>query len=217
MASNMIKVIVADDHELFRDGIIRLLNKQKDMDVVAEASNGEQLVQLTQKHLPDVVVMDIQMPVMGGIEAARVITAKFPATSIIALSMIDNPYIIAEVMDAGAIGYLLKGAPKLEMLEGIRAVSKNETYYCSGTTQKIANALGSQSIQPGKSLKKIQFTHRQKQLMQLICQGLSGPQISQKLNLSERTIEGYRIALLAKTGCHNSAHLVFFIMQNNLL
>ena len=77
MASNTIKVIVADDHELFRDGIIRLLNKQKDMDVVAEASNGEQLVQLTQKHLPDVVVMDIQMPVMGGIEAARVITANF--------------------------------------------------------------------------------------------------------------------------------------------
>lgn len=116
---NIIKVIIADDHELLRDGISTLIKTYKDIEVVAEASNGEQLIQLVEKYSPDVILMDIQMPILDGIEATRIISKKFPGVGIIALSMMENVYKIADIFAAGASGYLLKDAPKSEVIEGI--------------------------------------------------------------------------------------------------
>lgn len=213
---NIIKVIIADDHELLRDGISTLIKKYKDIEVVAEASNGEQLIHLAEKYSPDVILMDIQMPIIDGIEATRIITKKFPGIGIIALSMMENVYKIADIIAAGASGYLLKDAPKSEVIEGIRAVNDHKTYYCKGASQMIAAALGSHTLHPGNSIKQLRFTPREKEISNFICEGFSTQEISEKLHLGTRTIEGYRTRLLQKTGCHNTASLVFYIMQHNL-
>ena len=213
---NIIKVIIADDHELLRDGISTLIKKYKDIEVVAEASNGEQLIHLAEKYSPDVILMDIQMPIIDGIEATRIVTKKFPGIGIIALSMMENVYKITDIIAAGASGYLLKDAPKSEIIEGIRAVNDHKTYYCKGASEMIAAALASHTLHPGKSIKQLRFTARDKDLMNLICDGLSAQEIAEKLHLSIRTVEGYRTRLFQKTGCHNTAGLVFYIMQNKL-
>ncbi|MGN6533239.1 MAG: response regulator transcription factor [Ginsengibacter sp.] len=220
MTQNPIRLIIADDHEIFRDGVITMLNKYEDIKVIAEATNGEQLVQLARKHLPDVILADIQMPVMDGIEATRIIREKFPAISIIALSMMDNAYMITDMQDAGANGYLLKSALKAEIIAGIRAVSKNREYFCSGSSQKLAAALSVNSCTSGSSGKKpvkgLRFSQKEKEIIGLICDGLSTTEISKKLFLSASTIENYRSSLHQKTGCKNAAEFGFYISENKL-
>jgi DNA-binding NarL/FixJ family response regulator len=220
MKQKSIRLIIADDHEIFRDGVITMLSKYEDIEVVAEASNGQQLVQLAGTHLPDVILADIQMPVMSGIEATRIITEKFPSIAIIALSMMDNSYMIADMSAAGANGYLLKSALKAEIIEGIRAVSKNKEYFCSGASLKLAASLSANSCTSGRSgkkpLKALRFSQKEKEIIRLICNGLSTTEISKKLFLSVSTIENYRASLLQKTGCKNVAEFVFFVSQNNL-
>lgn len=220
MKPNSIRLIIADDHEIFRDGVITLLNKFEDIEVVAEASDGQQLVQLAERYLPDVILADIQMPVINGIEATRIITQKFPAIAIIALSMMDNSYMISDMIHAGANGYLLKSALKVEIIHGIRAVSKNKEYFCSGASQKMTTALTKNSFKTGgptrSCIRNLRFNQREKDIIRLVCAGLSGPEMSKKLFLSPKTIENYRSRLLQKTGCKNTAEFVFFISQNNL-
>jgi DNA-binding NarL/FixJ family response regulator len=220
MKQNPIRVIIADDHEIFRDGVITMLNKYEDIQVVAEASNGEQLVQLAGTHLPDVILADIDMAFMNGIEATRIVTEKYPAISIIALSMMDNSYMIADMIQAGANGYLLKSALKAEIIAGIRAVSKNREYFCSGASQKLAAALSMNNCTSDhggkKTVKGLTFSQKEKEIIRLICDGFSTVEISKKLFLSPSTIENYRSSLLQKTGCKNVAEFVFFVWQNNL-
>ena len=212
MTQNKITLIIADDHEILRDGIKTALNKYEDIEVVAEASNGLQLLELAGKYLPDVILMDIQMPLMDGIEATRIITEKFPAIAVVALSMVDNCYKIADMTAAGATGYLLKSALKAEIVEGIRAASKNKEYFCSGASQKLAAACN----RVKKSVKELRFSEKEKELIRLICDGLSTIEISKKVFLSASTIENNRAALLQKTGCKNAAEFAFFIGQNEL-
>ena len=220
MTQNKITLIIADDHEILRDGIKTALNKYEDIEVVAEASNGLQLLELAGKYLPDVILMDIQMPLMDGIEATRIITEKFPAIAVVALSMVDNCYKIADMTAAGATGYLLKSALKAEIIEGIRAASKNKEYFCSGASQKLAAALSMNNCTSDrrgkKAVKGLTFSKKEKEIIRLICDGFSTVEISKKLFLSPSTIENYRSSLLQKTGCKNVAELVSFVWQNNL-
>jgi DNA-binding NarL/FixJ family response regulator len=216
MRPELITLIIADDHEITRDGISTMLRKFKDIEIVAEASNGQQLIQLAERYLPNVILTDIQMPIMNGIEATRILTKRFPAIAVIALSMMDSPFLISEMMHAGANGYLLKGDPKDEIIEGIRAVSKNRDYFSSGASQKIAGAIIYNPSDAAGSVKKIRFTKRQKELLKLLCEGLSTRKISKSLFLSPKTIENYRSNLLAKTGCKNAPELAFFIAKNGL-
>jgi two-component system, NarL family, response regulator NreC len=220
MTQNQIRLIIADDHEIFRDGLITMLNKFKDIEVIAEASSGEQMVQLAEKLLPDVILADIKMRGMSGIEATRIITQKIPAIAIIALSMFDNSYVIADMMHAGAKGYLLKDTPKDKIIEGIRAVSKNKEYFCNGASQKLAAALSQNSCTSDhgekKPVKSLRFSQKEKEIIRLICDGLSTPDIAKELFLSVRTIENYRASLLQKTGCKNAAEFAFYVSENNL-
>lgn len=219
MDPNLITVIIADDHEFIRGGVMAILNKSSDIKVIAEASNGEQAVQLAEKYVPDVILMDIQMPGMNGIEATRMITKKLPSIGIIALSMIDNSYMIAEMMHAGANGYLFKDASKEEVMEGIRAVSRNRDFFCKRASEKVKAALSSNSNEtdsPKRSLKSLRFSDREKQITRLLCLGLTSTQISKKIFLSCSTVENYRARLLLKTGCKNTAEFASFVSKNNL-
>jgi DNA-binding NarL/FixJ family response regulator len=218
MNQELITVMIADDHEFIRGGVMAILNKSADIKVVAEASDGEQAVQLAEKYLPDVILMDIQMPGMNGIEATRIITKKMPSIGVIALSMMDSSYMIAEMMHSGANGYLFKDASKEEVIEGIRAVSRNRDFFCRRASEKVKAVLSpvNEADSPKRSLKSLLFSEREKQITRLLCLGLTSAQISKKIFLSRSTIDNYRARLLQKTGCKNIAEFVSFVSKNNL-
>lgn len=215
-ATNKIKIIIADDHALLRQGVIDFINEHEHLTVIAEASNGMQLLQLARKLVPDVIITDIFMPEMDGREATRVIAKELPSINIIALTMVDNAFMIADMMKSGAIGYVLKASIKAEIIDAIEAVVKHTVYYCEGATQKMTEALTSENPYQLETIKGMAFTKRQIEIIKLICKGFSSQEIAEKLNLGYRTVENYRSKILLKTGCNNSASLVFYIMQNNL-
>jgi len=211
-----VKIILADDHEIFRDGFHSLLKNQTGIVLLAEAANGQQLVTLTAKHLPDVVLTDIKMPVMDGIEATRIITEKYPQVGIIALSMFNDDKLIIDMLEAGAKGYLIKNAHKTEIIDAINTVAQHNQYYCSATGIKLTQLIANSRFNPNDPNSKMIFSDKEKEVICLICQEFSNKEISLALHLSIRTIEGYRERILQKTNSRNTAGIVVYAIRNNI-
>lgn len=212
-----IRIILADDHEIFRDGFKAMIKKQPSVALIAEASNGEELVELTRTLQPDVVVTDIKMPKMDGLQATKILSSEFPALGIIALSMIDEENLILEMMEAGARGYLLKNAHKDEIVEAIKAVNGGLIYYCDGTSAKLTRMIAKNERIPFiRRTPKPEFSEKEINVIQYICQEMTNKEIADKLNLSIRTIEGYRDRILEKIGARNSAGVVVYAIRNNI-
>jgi len=133
-----IKLVIADDHEIYRDGLKIMLRRQPDIEVIGEAANGRELIALIERTKPDIVLTDIVMPVMDGIDATRLLRQQYPSINIIALSMFDQDNLIIEMLESGAKGYLLKNADKAEIIDAIKSVYKDIPYYCRSTSVKLA-------------------------------------------------------------------------------
>lgn len=214
---NSIKIVLADDHEIFRDGFKAMLKKQPSVELIGEAANGEELIQITHRLKPDVVVTDIKMPKMDGLEATRVLSKELPGIGIIALSMIDEETLIVDMMEAGAMGYLLKNAHKNEIIEAIKAVNSGNVYYCNGASAKLTRMIAkSDRIPFNKKASKVEFSQKEIDVILYICQEMTNKEIADRLNLSIRTIEGYRDRLLEKIGAKNSAGIVIYAIRNNI-
>jgi len=207
---------MADDHEIFRDGFKLMLSRNKDIQLVAEAENGRELLELVGFHLPDVVVTDIKMPIMDGIEATRVIKSKFPDIGIIGLSMFDEDDLIIEMLDAGALGYLLKNADKDEVAAAIQAVFRGEHYYCRSTHAKMMQLIAKSRYNPYSKKEKITFTDKEIEVIQLICQEYLNKEIADKLKVSVRTIEGYRLRILERMQVKNTVGLVVYAIKHGI-
>jgi len=217
MKTKQIKIILADDHEIFRDGFKSMLRKQPSIEMIGEAANGDELVKLTRQLLPDVVVTDIKMPKMDGLEAAKIIAREFPRIGIIALSMIDEESQIIDMMEAGAKGYLLKNAHKNEIVNAINAVYDGEVYYCNETSSKLSRLIAANEKIPFiRKKEKIEFSDKEIDVILLICEQLTNKEIAQRLNLSIRTIEGYRDRIQEKIGARNAAGIVVYAIKNNI-
>lgn len=212
-----IKIVMADDHEIFRDGFRLMLTKQPEIILLAEAENGRELVDITRQYQPDVVITDIKMPVMDGIEAARKITEEFPAIGIIGLSMFDEDDLIVDMLEAGAKGYLLKNAGKEQIKEAIKTVSEGDPYYCKTTSNKLTQMIAKSRFNPYKKAMKVEFSEREREIIALIAKEFSNKEIAEKLFLSIRTVEGHRLKILEKTGVKNTVGLVVYAIKNNLL
>ena len=145
-----ITLLIADDHEIFRDGLALMLSKQDDIKLLAQAENGKELIELTEQYQPDVVLTDIKMPRMDGIEATRILVQKFPDLKIIALSMFDEENLIVEMLESGAKGYLLKNADKHEILEAINSVYEDKAFYCKTTSARLASMIVKSRFNPYK-------------------------------------------------------------------
>ena len=211
-----IKIILADDHEIFRDGFKVLLRKQKEVALIGEASNGEELVEVATALKPDVVITDIKMPRMDGIAATRQLTSLMPHVGVIALSMFDEESLIVDMLEAGAKGYLLKNAPKVEILEAIRSVYQQQTYYCASTSGKLAQLIAKSSFEGGRKEKVPEFTERELQIIRLVCQEKTNKEIAEELFLSVRTIEGYRDKIQEKIQAKNAAGVVIFAIRHKI-
>ena len=211
-----IKIVIADDHEIFRDGFKVMLRKQEDVQIIAEAENGRELLQVVEQHQPDVVITDIKMPLVDGIEATRAIKSRWPHIEVVALSMFDEENLVVDMLEAGAKGYLLKNTHKAEVVQAVKAVYKGDTYYCNATSTKLAQMIAKSHFNPYKNSKKPTFTEKEVEIIRLICQELSNKEIASQLNLSTRTIEGYREKILEKIDARNIAGLVIYAIKNNL-
>jgi DNA-binding NarL/FixJ family response regulator len=211
-----IRIVIADDHEIFRDGFKLMMKKQSEIEIVAEAENGRELLELTHQHLPDVVVTDIKMPLMDGIEATKQIKAKHPEIEVVALSMFDEENLVIDMLEAGARGYLLKNTHKEEVVQAVTAVHKKETYFCKQTSTKLAQMIAKSRFTPYKPVKKPGFNDRELEIIKLICQEFSNKEIANKLSMSIRTVEGYREKILEKIEAKNVAGLVVYAIKNNI-
>jgi|SRR6185436_5896703 len=208
-----INIVIADDHEIFRDGFRVLIKKFQEIKLVGEAENGKELIEIVEKLKPDVVLTDIKMPKMDGIEATQYLTRTDSAINIIALSMFDEDNLIIDMLEAGAKGYLLKNADKQEIIEAITTVNKGKTYYCKSTSAKLMQMIARSKFNPYKKSQKAQFKEKELEVIRLICDQHSTKEIGDKLNLSTRTIEGYRERILEKMDVHNTAGIVVYAIK----
>lgn len=211
-----IRVVMADDHEIFRDGFKLMLSKHKDIQLVAEAENGRELIELVGLHSPDVVVTDIKMPILDGIEATKAIKSKFPEIGIIGLSMFDEDDLIIEMMDAGALGYLLKNADKDEVSAAIHAVFRGDHYYCRSTHAKMMQLISKSRYNPYSKREKITFSEKEIEVIQFICMEHTNKEIADKMNVSVRTVEGYRLRILERMQAKNTVGLVLYAIKHGI-
>lgn len=213
----VVRVVIADDHEIFREGVKLTLSKLPEVSTLAEASNGLQLIELVNKHHPDVVITDIKMPQMDGIEAVRKIKSKHPDIGIIALSMFDQDDLILDMLEAGANGYLLKNADKDEIAEAIRSVAVGDPYYCKTTNSKLARLIAQSRFTPYNRKVKPNFSDKELEIIELVCRELTNKEIADKLFMSIRTVEGHRQKILEKMEVKNTVGLVIYAIQNGLV
>lgn len=212
-----IKIIIADDHEIFRDGFKLMLSGQPDIQLVGEAENGVELIQMVADKMPDVVVTDIKMPLMDGIEAAQKISEQFPGVGIVGLSMFDEDELIIDMLEAGAKGYLIKNANKEQIREAIRTVYDGDPYYCKTTSRKLTEMIAKSKYNPYKKKPKIEFTDREIEVIELVCREMSNKEIAEKLFLSIRTVEGLRLKISEKMNVKNPVGMVLYALKNGLV
>ncbi|MBU2649456.1 MAG: response regulator transcription factor [Bacteroidetes bacterium] len=214
MSQQMIDIIIVDDHEIFRNGLKMVINKLKYARVIGEAANGKEFIQLLEKKEPHMVFMDIEMPVMNGIEATRKALEDYPDLKIAALTMFNDEAYIESMLEAGARGFLLKNINKDDLEQAIRTLARGHTYYSNELwdffTRKVKD-----DHKTGKD--EISFTRREMEVLQLMGEGLSNKEIADKLFISERTVVGHKSNLLSKTNCKSTIGLLSYAIKNKLI
>jgi DNA-binding NarL/FixJ family response regulator len=209
-----IRVIIADDHAVYLDGLEMLLSKDNDIEIVGTAAEGSRLVHLTKQLVPDVVLTDLKMPGMDGIEAIREITALGLATGCIALSTFDSDALIVEALEAGAMGYITKNAQRGEIIEAIKTVNEHQAYYCRTTSLKLARQIANSNFNPFKKRNAPSFNDVEKEIIRLICEENTSEEIGNRMFIPKRTVEGNRAKILEKAGVRSPIGLVIFAIQN---
>ncbi len=211
---NEIKVLIVDDHEIFRLGLKKILNRIKNIRVVGEAANGKEFLNQLADLEIDVVLLDIEMPLLNGIEAARIAKNIKPKMKIAALTMFNQDEYIQSMLDVGVQGFIMKNITKDELNTAIHNLHKGKTYF----SEEIWEFFSKKIVQKENPLPaNIRFTKRQKEILKLICEGSDNSSISKQLFISERTVIGHKSNLLAKTNCRNIASLIVYSVKNKLV
>lgn len=214
----MIRVIIADDHEIVREGLKQILEKNTDIAVVGEAKDGMEAVNICKKLKPDIIIMDIGMPVLNGIEAAEEIFAKNPddgGTRIIILSMYADDTAIMRSLDVGVSGFLLKTGDSKELVAAIRAVAKGQSYLTPGISAKVLECMRFKKYSPKTGLALL--TLKEKHILQLIAEGKSTKEIANMFNKSFHTIKTHRNHIMEKLQLRSIAELTRFAIENKLV
>lgn len=215
---NSIKIVLVDDEILFRKGVFFLLDREKNIEIIAEASNGVELVTFLNENEnhPDIVIMDLKMPLLNGVEATKIIHKEYPQIKIIALTSYDSSSFIANMINVGAVSYLVKNTTPQELLKTINEVAVKGFYYNEKVLKVIQQTISS-SKNSKSALNNNYLTNREVEVLQLICEQRTTAEIGEKLFISPRTVEGHRNNLLLKTESKNSAGLVVYAIQNEIV
>ena len=207
-----LKVIIVEDHSIFREGLKKVLEKINNVEVIGEAENGAIFLELLKKGIPDIVLMDIKMPVMGGIEATEKALQLYPNLKVIVLSMFGEEEYLYTLIMHGISGFLLKNTSNVTLGRAIQMVSEGQQYFSPELNGKLAKRLKQYSSQEIP-----QFTPRETEVLQLLAKGFNTEEITAKLYISKRTVEGYRTKLLQKTDSNNTINLIIFALRNKLI
>ena len=208
-------IILVDDHLILRQGIKSLITAENIAKVIGEASNGIELLELLKKHKPDIVIMDIDMPHMNGMEATQKALEMIPELKIIAFTMFGDEEYYYKMIDLGVKGFILKSSGIAELENAINGVMLGESYFSPEVLRKIINSMG-RNKQVKNSL-NVEFTSREIEVLQQICLGLNNDEIAEKLFISPKTIKSHRSNLLGKTGCKNTPTLILYAIKNNIV
>ncbi len=210
-----LRILIADDHELMRRGVRSLLEAEAGWKVVGEAADGQELVEKTEKLRPDVVVLDISMPRLNGLEAAHRIKKILPEVKILILSMHDSEQLARSVLDAGARGYIAKSDTARDLVIAIEALRRNKTFFTPKVDQLVLDSF----LRSASTKKTLQnpLTSRQREIVQLLTEGKSSKEVAALLNLSIKTIETHRANIMKRLHCHSFSDLVFYALRNNII
>jgi DNA-binding NarL/FixJ family response regulator len=214
--NDIIKIVLVDDHTIFRDGIKSVLAQIDDFNIIDEAETGVGFLKLLDKHVPDIVLMDISMPEMDGVEATEKALAKYPKLKIITLSSYSDHIYYYKMIKAGVQGFVLKTSGKKDLEIAIKAVYKGENYFPQDILKNLLFKISTKGIN-SLSNNEILISKRETQVLQLICQGYTNNEIADNLCISPKTVDNHRTKLLSKTGTKNSAHLVMFSIKHHLI
>lgn len=217
MTKRKCTAILVDDHEMFRSGIKSILEKDCLADVVAEASNGEEFLNIIKEFTPDIILMDIDMPVMNGTEACEKALAINQNLNILILSMYDDYAHYSKLISIGVKGFISKSSGKSDLEQGIKAVSQGDNYFSSDLLRNIIIEIDKTKTNKYSAENTLTFSARELDVLKLICNGYSTNEIAEKLFLSNKTIDNYRSILLQKTGVKNSVSLVIYAIKNKLV
>lgn len=212
----MIKIIIADDHQLFIDGIKSILKSIRNMEIIGEVNNGNLLLELLEQQQCDVILMDINMPEMNGIDATKLIKSKFPGIRILMLTMYSSRDYIEKLLRVGADGYILKNTGKEELQEAIETVYKGESFFSKEVTERIMEGLQKKKTTE-KNAYVVELTEREIDVLKLIVQEFMTTEIAEKLFISTHTVETHRKNLISKLNVRNIAGLVKYAMQHGLV
>lgn len=214
---NKISVVIADDHPLVRNGLDLILSDEEEIGIVGEASNGTELLQVVEQKKPDIIITDIKMPKMNGIDAVRKIKGRFPQIGIIVLSMYDKEQFVVDMMEAGALGYLLKDADKHVIVSAIKAVYNNELYYNTRYGRPFLRRLAHSKFDPYPYKPPVTvLTEIEKVIIRKICEGKSSKIIGDEMGYTERTVGTYRNNILEKLELPNAVALSMYAVKKGI-
>jgi DNA-binding NarL/FixJ family response regulator len=213
----IIRILLADDHTVVRKGLRLLLESQPGLTVVAEAADGRAAVSLAEQNTPDVVVMDVAMPTLNGIEAARQITAKLPHTAVVFLSMHSDESYVLRALKAGARGYLLKDSAEHDLIQAVRSVTQGKSFFSPAISKMMVEdymrELEERQIEDTYEL----LTTREREVLQLLAEGKSNKEVAAVLNLSLYTVETHRGNILQKLNLHSGAELILYAIRKGVI
>ena len=212
-----LRILLADDHVVMRTGLRALLERQPNLEVVGEGENGREAIELVASLRPDVVVMDVGMPVLNGIEATKTIVTQHPTTAVVILSMyVDESYIM-RALKAGARGYLLKDSAPADLIGAIQAVSQNKSFFSPKVSRILAEDYVRVLKQKGAVDSYDLLTSREREILQLIAEGKANKEVAAALNISPYTVETHRSHILEKLNLHNPAELILYAVRKGLI
>ena len=213
-----IRVLLADDHALIRSGIATLLQSNKDFVVVGEAEDGEEAVRKTGELKPTVVVLDLSMPKLSGIDATKQITKKYPEVNVLVLTMHENEEYVYQILKSGAAGYVLKSAGKEELITAIRAAAKGEKFFSPRISQLMAEGYVRRVEQVATEVETgdVPLTRREREVLILVVDGMTNQQIADQLFISPRTVDTHRTNIMQKLNIHDLANLVRYAIEHGI-
>lgn len=214
----MIKILIADDHTMFVDGIESILKQEQLIEVVGKCFDGITIFDILKEKEVDVLLLDVNLPGMNGIDVCKRLAKEHPSVRVLALSMYNEESFITEILKNGALGYILKNTGRTELLKAIEQVNQRKSYFSEAVTQTIMKSMV-KTNQPSTALKKEfpKISRREKEVLQLIIQEFTTQEIAKELFISLKTVESHRSNLLAKLNARNTAGLVRVAIENNLL
>lgn len=212
-----IKVLVVDDHTIVRDGICALLALAADIEVVGEAANGMEALEKVRQLTPDVVLMDIAMPIMGGLEATRRIHKESPGAKVLVLTQYDDKEYVFPVIEAGARGFISKTAASSELTSGIRSIHRGDSFLSPSIAKVLVEGYQQEATVRANCDLYQQLTNREREIIKLLAEGYTTQNIANMLVLSPKTVEGHKTNLMAKLGIHNRTDLVKYALRKGII